>query len=186
MNRDLCARDYVYVWLDGIHTGVRLGSDRRLCSVVMIGARLDGTKGLVALSDGYGESEESWAELLRDLKKRGMRAPELAVGEGALGFWNAIRDVFPQTRSQRDWVHKSSNVLDSMPKSSTQERRRPSRRSPVPRTSSTLRQPSRRSPPSFRRSGRRRSQRSSMSGKPCSPSTSSPPNTGATCAPPTR
>jgi putative transposase len=117
MNRDLCARDYVYVWLDGIHTGVRLGSDRRLCSVVMIGARLDGTKGLVALSDGYGESEESWAELLRDLKKRGMRAPELAVGEGALGFWSAIRDVFPQTRSQRDWVHKSSNVLDSMPKS---------------------------------------------------------------------
>jgi transposase-like protein len=117
MNRDLCASDYVYVWVDGIHTGVRLGSDGRLCSLVMIGARLDGTKELVALSDGYRESEESWAELLRDLKKRGMRAPELAVGDGALGFWSALRDVFPQTRSQRDWVHKTSNVLDSMPKS---------------------------------------------------------------------
>jgi len=117
MSRDLSARDYVYVWVDGIHTGVRLGSDGRLCSLVMIGARLDGSKELVALSDGYRESEESWTELLRDLKKRGMRAPELAVGDGALGFWSAIRDVFPQTRHQRDWVHKTSNVLDSMPKS---------------------------------------------------------------------
>ncbi len=117
MNRDLSARDYVYVWVDGIHTGVRLGSDGRLCSLVMIGARLDGSKELVALSDGYRESKESWTELLRDLKKRGMRAPELTVGDGALGFWSAIRDVFPQTRHQRDWVHKTSNVLDSMPKS---------------------------------------------------------------------
>lgn len=117
MNRDLSIRDYVYVWVDGIHTGVRLGSDGRLCSLVMIGARLDGSKELVALSDGYRESEESWAELLRDLKKRGMRAPELAVGDGALGFWSALRDVFPETLCQRDWVHKSGNVLDSMPKS---------------------------------------------------------------------
>ncbi len=117
MSRDLSARDYVYVWVDGIHTGVRLGSDGRLCSLVMIGARLDGTKELVAIADGYRESTESWAELLRDLKKRGMRAPELAVGDGALGFWSALRDVFPETRGQRDWVHKTSNVLDSMPKS---------------------------------------------------------------------
>jgi transposase-like protein len=117
MSRDLSGRDYVYVWVDGIHTGVRLGSDGRLCSLVMIGARLDGSKELVALSDGYRESTERWACLLRDLKKRGMRAPELAVGDGALGFWGALRDVFPETRGQRDWVHKTSNVLDSMPKS---------------------------------------------------------------------
>jgi len=117
MNRDLSGRDYVYVWVDGIHTGVRLGSDGRLCCLVMIGARLDGTKELVAIADGYRESTESWAELLRDLKKRGMRAPELAVGDGALGFWSAIRDVFPETRGQRDWVHKTMNTLDSMPKS---------------------------------------------------------------------
>ena len=117
MRRDLSNRDYVYVWVDGIHTGVRLGSDGRLCCLVVLGARLDGTKELVALADGYRESEESWAELLRDLKRRGMRAPELAVGDGALGFWSAIRDVFPETRCQRDWVHKTMNILDSMPKS---------------------------------------------------------------------
>jgi putative transposase len=117
MARDLSGRDYVYVWVDGIHTGVRLGGDDRLCSLVMVGARLDGKKELVAVADGYRESEESWAELLRDLKKRGMRAPELAVGDGALGFWGAIREVFPATRHQRDWVHKTRNVLDSLPKS---------------------------------------------------------------------
>jgi transposase-like protein len=117
MNRDLSARDYVYVWVDGIHTGVRLGGDDRLCCLVMLGARLDGTKELVAIADGYRESTESWAELLRDLGKRGMRAPELAVGDGALGFWSALRDVFHETRAQRDWVHKTINTLDSMPKS---------------------------------------------------------------------
>ncbi len=117
MHRDLSERDYVYVWVDGIHTGVRLGSDDRLCCLVMLGARLDGSKELVALADGYRESAESWAELLRDLKKRGMRTPELAVGDGALGFWGALRDVFPETQAQRDWVHKTMNTLDSMPKS---------------------------------------------------------------------
>ncbi len=117
MRRDLSATDYVYVWVDGIHTGVRLGGDGRLCCLVVLGARLDGTKELVAIHDGYRESEESWACLLRDLKGRGMRAPALAVGDGALGFWSALRDVFPETRHQRDWVHKTTNVLDSMPKS---------------------------------------------------------------------
>lgn len=117
MRRDLSPRDYVYVWVDGIHTGVCLGHDDRLCCLVVVGARPDGTKELVAISDGYRESTESWAELLRDLKKRGMRAPELAVGDGALGFWAAVRDVFPETRAQRDWVHKTANVLDAMPKS---------------------------------------------------------------------
>jgi transposase-like protein len=118
MERDLSASDYVYVWVDGIHTKVRLGSDDRLCCLVMIGVRLDGSKKeLVAVQDGYRESEESWAQLLRDLKKRGMRAPVMAIGDGALGFWGALRDAFPETRSQRDWVHKSANVLDALPKS---------------------------------------------------------------------
>jgi putative transposase len=117
MERDLSASDYVYVWVDGIHTKVRLGQDERLCCLVMIGAKLDGEKELVALRDGHRESTESWAELLRDLKKRGMRAPVLAVGDGALGFWGALRDAFPETRHQRDWVHKSANVLDALPKS---------------------------------------------------------------------
>lgn len=117
MERSLSEREYVYVWVDGVHTGVRLGSDDRLCCLVMVGARPDGTKELVAIQDGYRESTESWAFLLRDLKKRGMRAPVLAVGDGALGFWAAARDVFPQTTHQRDWVHKTMNVLDSLPKS---------------------------------------------------------------------
>ena len=117
MDRSLSERQYVYVWVDGVHTGVRLGSDDRLCCLVMVGARLDGTKELVAIHDGYRESTESWAFLLRDLKKRGMRAPVLAVGDGALGFWAAARDVFPETAHQRDWVHKTMNVLDSLPKS---------------------------------------------------------------------
>jgi putative transposase len=117
MSRDLSRRDYVYVWVDGVHTGVRLGPDDRLCCLVIVGVRLDGTKELVALSDGYRESIESWAELLRDLKRRGMRAPVLAVGDGALGFWAAVRDVFPETRWQRDWVHKTANVVDTLPKS---------------------------------------------------------------------
>jgi putative transposase len=117
MKRDLSERDYVYIWVDGIHTGVRLGADGRLCCLVMVGARLDGKKELVAIEDGYRESTESWACLLRDLKKRGMRAPQLAVGDGALGFWSALRDIFPQTRCQRDWVHKTLNTLDCLPKS---------------------------------------------------------------------
>ncbi len=117
MERDLSEKDYVYVWVDGIHTRVRLGADDRLCCLVMVGARIDGKKELVALRDGYRESEESWAELLGDPKKRGMRAPVLAIGDGALGFWAAVRDGFPQTHHQRDWVHKTKNVLDTLPKS---------------------------------------------------------------------
>lgn len=88
-----------------------------MCSLVMVGARVDGTKELVAIEDDYRESEESWACLLRDLKKRGMRPPELAIGDGALGFWAALRNVFPETRIQRDWVHKTKNTLNGMPKS---------------------------------------------------------------------
>jgi putative transposase len=114
--RSLADRDYVYVWVDGVHFGVRLEDDR-LCALVMIGARPDGTKELIALEDGYRESKESWQELLREVTKRGMRAPEVAVGDGALGFWAAMRDVWPTTREQRCWVHKIANVLDKLPKS---------------------------------------------------------------------
>jgi putative transposase len=113
--RSLADRDYVYVWVDGVHFGVRL-EDERLCALVMIGARPDGTKELISLEDGFRESKDSWAELLRDVKKRGMRAPEVAVGDGALGFWAAIRNVWETTREQRCWVHKIANVLDKLPK----------------------------------------------------------------------
>jgi putative transposase len=116
MDRDLSDRDYVYVWVDGVHFNVRLEQDR-LCCLVIVGVRLDGTKELVALADGYRESTDSWADLLRDLRHRGMRAPMIAVGDGALGFWAALRDVWPETREQRDWVHKVANVLDALPKS---------------------------------------------------------------------
>ncbi|MGH2651050.1 MAG: IS256 family transposase [Actinomycetota bacterium] len=117
MSRDLSGVDYVYCWVDGVHFTVRLGDDDRLCVLVMVGVRADGRKELVALADGYRESTESWAELLRDVKRRGMRAPVLAVGDGALGFWAAVRDVFPETRWQRDWVHKVANVLNALPAS---------------------------------------------------------------------
>ena len=114
--RDLSEVDYVYVWADGVHVNVRLGEQDRLCLLVLIGARPDGTKELIAVEDGYRESTESWAAVLRDLKRRGMRAPELMIGDGALGLWAAVRDVWPETREQRDWVHRIGNVLDKLPK----------------------------------------------------------------------
>jgi putative transposase len=113
--RDLSDRDYVYVWADGVHFRVRL-EQARLCCLVLVGVRADGTKELVAVADGERESTDAWAELLRDLRRRGMRAPALAVGDGALGLWAALRDVFPATRHQRDWVHKAANVLGCLPK----------------------------------------------------------------------
>ncbi|MCC5582196.1 IS256 family transposase [Microtetraspora sp. AC03309] len=114
--RDLSGVDYVYLWVDGIHVNIRL-EEHKLCLLVVIGVRADGRKELVALTDGYRESAESWADLLRDCKRRGMRAPVLAVGDGALGFWSALGEVFPQTRAQRCWFHKISNVLGVLPKS---------------------------------------------------------------------
>lgn len=113
--RDLADRDYVYIWADGVHFRIRLEEDR-LCALVAIGVRPDGTKELIAIEDGYRESTESWASLLRDLKRRGMKAPALAVGDGALGLWAALRDVWPETREQRCWVHRLANVLDKLPK----------------------------------------------------------------------
>src|SRR5271168_4461763 len=114
--RDLSGTDYVYLWVDGIHLKVRLEQEK-LCLLVMIGVRADGRKELVALADGYRESTESWADLLRSCRRRGMAAPVLAVGDGALGFWKALREVFPTTREQRCWFHVSSNVLAALPKS---------------------------------------------------------------------
>jgi len=114
--RSLAGTDYVYVWVDGIHLKVRLEQDK-VCLLVMIGVRADGTKELIALADGHRESTESWADLLRSCKRRGMRAPVLAVGDGALGFWTAVREVFPDTAEQRCWFHKIANVLNCLPKS---------------------------------------------------------------------
>lgn len=119
-HRDLTGKQYVYIWADGIHVNVRLEDDanKRQCILVVMGATAEGTKELIAVADGYRESEQSWYEVLIDLKQRGM-APEslLAIGDGALGFWAALRKVFPQTREQRCWVHKTANVLNKMPNS---------------------------------------------------------------------
>ena len=114
--RDLSQVDYVYLWADGVHFNIRLEQER-LCCLVLIGVRADGHKELVAVGDGYRESTESWSELLRDLQRRGMRAPVLAIGDGALGFWGALREVFPTSREQRCWVHKIANILDAVPTS---------------------------------------------------------------------
>lgn len=108
-------QDFVYLWVDGVHLNVRLEEDR-LSLLVVIGVHVDGTKRLVALEDGYRESKESWLAVLRDLKDRGMRPPALAVGDGALGFWAAVREVYPSARGQRCWVHKMVNVMDKLPK----------------------------------------------------------------------
>jgi putative transposase len=104
LRRSLADRDYVYCWADGIHFNIRL-DEGRLCCLVLVGVRADGTKELVAVTDGERESGDAWAELLRDLRRRGMRAPVVMVGDGALGLWRALGEVFPATREQRCWVH---------------------------------------------------------------------------------
>jgi putative transposase len=115
--RDLSNRRYVYLWVDGIHFGVRL-EDAAQCILVVVGATAEGKKELVALSDGYRESEASWRELLLGLKSRGLKIdPQVAVGDGALGFWKALPQVFGTTRAQRCWVHKTANILNKLPKS---------------------------------------------------------------------
>jgi putative transposase len=120
MKRDLSEKQYVYVWADGIHVKVRLEDDanKKQCILVLMGATADGKKELIAVLDGYRESEQSWSELLLDSKHRGLEtAPKIAVGDGALGFWAALRKVFPETKEQRCWVHKTANILNKMPKS---------------------------------------------------------------------
>lgn len=114
--RDLSARNYLYFWADGIYLNARM--DDKQCILVIIGATPEGKKELVGFVDGYRESAQSWKELLLDLKNRGLTvAPKLAVGDGALGFWKALHEVFSETRQQRCWVHKTANVLNKMPKS---------------------------------------------------------------------
>jgi putative transposase len=114
--RDLTGRRYVYLWADGVYFGVRL-SDERPCVLVLMGATADGRKELLAIHDGERESEQSWREVLLSLKSRGLtEAPKLAIGDGALGFWCALAKIFPATRQQRCWVHKTANVLDKLPK----------------------------------------------------------------------
>jgi transposase-like protein len=114
--RDLSGRRYVYLWADGVHFNVRLEEDRT-CILVLMGATAEGHKELLAIADGYRESEQSWRTLLLDVKKRGLTIdPQLATGDGALGFWAALPKVFPATREQRCWVHKTLNVLDKLPK----------------------------------------------------------------------
>lgn len=114
--RSLAGKRYVYIWADGIYFNVRL-SDDRPCLLVLMGALEDGTKELIAMIDGQRESEQSWLELLVDVKSRGLiDAPMLATGDGALGFWKALRQVYPSTRQQRCWVHKTANVLNKLPR----------------------------------------------------------------------
>jgi len=114
--RSLIGKQYVYVWADGVHFNIRLEEDRQ-CILVLIGATADGKKELIAVVDGFRESEQSWKGLLLDVKGRGLvLAPKLAIGDGALGFWKALKQVYPKTREQRCWVHKTANVLDNLPK----------------------------------------------------------------------
>jgi putative transposase len=122
--RDLSAKRYVYFWVDGIHVQARL-EDAAQCLLVVIGATPEGKKELVGLIDGVRESAQSWRELLLDLKRRGLAmGPELAVADGALGFWRAVEELWPQTRSQRCWVHKTANVLNKLPKSQQSKAKR--------------------------------------------------------------
>jgi len=114
--RDLSGKRYVYIWADGIHCNVRL-DDQKTCLLVIMGADEHGKKELIAVNDGYRESKASWKEILLDLKQRGLnKAPKLAVGDGALGFWAALEEEYPETKQQRCWVHKTVNILDKLPK----------------------------------------------------------------------
>src|SRR4051794_39035376 len=114
--RSLRFHSYAYLFVDGVHVSVRLGENDRLCLLVVVGVREDGVKELLAVEDGYRESTESWASVMRDMNNRGLNEPKLVIGDGALGTWAALRDVFPGARRQACWVHKIANVLDALPK----------------------------------------------------------------------
>jgi putative transposase len=113
--RSLAGKGYVYIWVDGLYFKVRLGDDERIACLVIVGVLPDGRKEVIAIEDGYRESTQAWKTLLRDLKARGMPPPQLAIADGALGFWRALGEVYPQTEGQRCWVHKMVNVLDKLP-----------------------------------------------------------------------
>jgi putative transposase len=122
--RSLASKRYVYVWADGVHFNIRLEEGRQ-CILVLMGATAEGKKELIAIADGYRESEQSWKELLLDCKARGLEIePALAIGDGALGFWKAMRQVWDTTRERRCWVHKMANVLDKLPKGSQPKAKR--------------------------------------------------------------
>jgi putative transposase len=182
-SRSLEGKEYVYVWADGIYTNIRLEDDRQ-CILVLMGATKDGKKELIAMTDGHRESAQSWRELLLDVKRRGLSvAPKLAIGDGALGFWKALAEVFPATKEQRCWVHKTANVLDKLPKN-----KQPKAKDMLHQSGwlTRARQRVNRSTPSWsliRPSTRRRRNAWPRTATCCSRSTTSPPNTGGTCGP---
>ena len=176
--RDLSAKRYVYVWADGIYVQARLEDDAQ-CLLVIIGATADGKKELVGLADGIRESTQSWRELLLDLKRRGLMInPQFAVADGALGFWKAIDEVWPKTRAQRCWVHKTANVLNKLPKSLQAKAKAHCRTSGWRRPGRTPRLHSMRSSNTMASSTRRLSSVSATTVTRCLPSTTSLQSTG--------
>ncbi|MBU2839138.1 IS256 family transposase, partial [Acidithiobacillus thiooxidans] len=115
--RSLQGKRYAYWWADGVYTNLRAEDDPRMCLLVIIGVTAEGKKEVVAVTDGLRESKDSWREVLRDLRDRGLQeAPLLAIGDGAMGFWSALSEIYPETRHQRCWVHKTANILNELPK----------------------------------------------------------------------
>ena len=186
--RDLSGQRFVYIWADGIYSNVRL-DDERQCLLVVMGALEDGRKQLLAVHDGFRESELSWQELLEDLKRQGLELPpKLAVGDGAMGFWAALRKVYPATREQRCWLHKTANVLNKLPQS-MQGVGKPSKRcatSILPRAGRRRRTLWTVSRTYTRRSFPKRSSAWKKTAKCCWLSTTFRPSTGGTCGRRTR
>jgi putative transposase len=185
--RSLEGRQYAYWWVDGIYTTLRESDDPKLCLLVIIGVRPDGTKEWVAIGDGLRESTESWLDVLRDLKARGLQAgPRLAVGDGALGFWGALDQVYPETVHQRCWFHKMGNVLNALPKSLQGKAKADLQAIWMAPTRKQATQAFKRFITAMGPNTPRRPRSSRRTARPCSPSSPSRPSTGCTCAPPTR